>query len=485
MKNTIRAIILATLALAGTQVSTAAAPANDHWANAQLISGSSGVVTGTTVDATVQTCEPGHSFPDAGPLPANTTVWYRWTAPENGSYTFHIQSPLHTFLSAYAIAPGICNNAPANIPYRLAENDQYVMNNSLVLNSRLTLPFTAGATVYFSADSFLGSPGTFTLSWKKTKYRYTTSLDTRDPGTDLLITRHTPGGREWWFARTLTANSFGMHSAVRFGYMTDKRVIGDYNGDGLTDIVAARPENGHLTWWIANHTGSMIKVVTFGLDTDKPIAGDYDGDGISDIAVTRKEANGKKTWHVLRSKDGSYYGFQFGLATDRETVGDFDGDGVTDVVVLRDDALTRKYTWYILRSSDGSVASRQFGERGDIPQPADLDYDGRTDLAMFRAAVHPGTSAETGVWKWLSSAEGIEQSQVYSVQFGSTNDIPQVGDFDFDGKDDIGIYRNGVWWLKRTRYSGSGNIGFGTLGDMPGSDIGVVSLFTGLVEQPL
>ena len=59
-------------------------PANDNFANATVISGSSGTVSGSNVGATVQSGEPllqTYSY-------ANNTVWWAWTAPASGTVVF-------------------------------------------------------------------------------------------------------------------------------------------------------------------------------------------------------------------------------------------------------------------------------------------------------------------------------------------------------------------------------------------------------------
>ena len=59
------------------------APANDDYANAQVISGTSGSVTGTNVGATLEPGEPGIQDAEGG-----ASVWYEWTVPVTGSYQF-------------------------------------------------------------------------------------------------------------------------------------------------------------------------------------------------------------------------------------------------------------------------------------------------------------------------------------------------------------------------------------------------------------
>jgi hypothetical protein len=59
----------------------AAAPANDAFAAAEVVSGPSGSVTGTRDGATVEPGEPA-------PMPQYHSVWYAWTAPAYGTLSF-------------------------------------------------------------------------------------------------------------------------------------------------------------------------------------------------------------------------------------------------------------------------------------------------------------------------------------------------------------------------------------------------------------
>ncbi len=54
----------------------AAAPANDLFANAQSVPGSSGTATGSNVGATKEAGEPNHAGNAGG-----ASIWYRWVAP--------------------------------------------------------------------------------------------------------------------------------------------------------------------------------------------------------------------------------------------------------------------------------------------------------------------------------------------------------------------------------------------------------------------
>jgi len=74
----------------GLTYQTSPPPANDAFANAQIISGSNSSVSGTTRFATREPSEPDHYVtnpPDSDLWVGDHSVWYRWTAPTSGSTT--------------------------------------------------------------------------------------------------------------------------------------------------------------------------------------------------------------------------------------------------------------------------------------------------------------------------------------------------------------------------------------------------------------
>ena len=474
MNRTINAIFLSVTFSIFATAAIAAPPANDDWTAAALISGSSGTINGTTIEATTQTCEPNHSFPDVGLVAPQRTVWFKWVAPALGSYTFSLLGTEQSSISAYMMIPKMCNGVVTTLPSRIAENDAFSIPGSTGQRSQITFAVSAGTIMYVAVDSYGQTPGHFLLDWKKTRYRYSAQLDTRNQGTDLVITREL-ANTEWWFARASLPNGgYQKYGTIAFGIPADKKLLGDFTGDGVTDFAAIRSENGNLIWWIVNRDGNLFKIVNFGLATDRPIVGDYDGDGRADYAVTRAEANGKKTWHFLHSSDGSYTSFQFGLVGDREMIGDYDGDGKTDVVVLRNGGPADDVTWYILRSSDGSVSSLKFGRPGDIPQSADLNLDGKADLVVFRRSDLLGGDT-SGNWYWaITDAPAGTPTGV--KKFGQEFDFPQIGDYDGDGRIDFAVFRNGTWWIDRS-YFGVTALNFGSQFDHAGSDLNISNAF--------
>jgi hypothetical protein len=78
-------------------------PANDNFANAQVIAGAAGNATGRNTVASKEGGEPNH----AG-NPGGVSVWYQWTAPSNGQRHFqHLRQQLqHAARSVHGQQPG-------------------------------------------------------------------------------------------------------------------------------------------------------------------------------------------------------------------------------------------------------------------------------------------------------------------------------------------------------------------------------------------
>ena len=92
-----------------------------------------------------------------------------------------------------------------------------------------------------------------------------------------------------------------------------------------------------------NGNGVLVPGETFqfGQAGDQPVVGDWNGDGKTDLGVFRALPNGDGEFildngdHVMGAGDTT---FTFGLATDRIVVGDWNGDGKDEVGVFRDAA---------------------------------------------------------------------------------------------------------------------------------------------------
>ena len=126
------------------------APANDNFADAVTLSSLAATV-GTTVAATHEAAEPSHVNSTLG---STASIWYQWTATEDGSLDLQTQgSSYDTLLAVYSgssisglTAVGANDDAPGG------------------LWSRLSLDVTAGTTYKIAVDGYGGRSGSTLIS---------------------------------------------------------------------------------------------------------------------------------------------------------------------------------------------------------------------------------------------------------------------------------------------------------------------------------
>ncbi len=124
-------------------------PANDNFAGSG-IGGADGTVFGSNTDATGQTGEP-----NIAGSPADTSVWYSWTAPENGPTTFNTRDA--AFDTTLHVFTGSSFGTLASV----ASNDDF----NGTTQSKVTFNAVAGTTYRIAVDGFSAAHGSFALQW--------------------------------------------------------------------------------------------------------------------------------------------------------------------------------------------------------------------------------------------------------------------------------------------------------------------------------
>ncbi|HLE39501.1 MAG TPA: NHL repeat-containing protein, partial [Acidimicrobiia bacterium] len=121
--------------------------------------------------------------------------------------------------------------------------------------------------------------------------------------------------------------------------------------------------------------------------------------------------------------------------------------------------------WY-LRSGSGVVSSFYFGNPGDYPMVGDWDCDGDDTPGMYR-------QSDGYVYLRNSNTQGVANIRFF---FGNPGDVPIAGDFDDDGCDTVSIYRpsQGRFFIINALGENDGGLGaaefayyFGNPGDKP------------------
>jgi uncharacterized repeat protein (TIGR03803 family) len=153
-----RSCLVRTILLAGSlwlQLSmlclrSQAAVSNDRFANAQIISGSTGTTTGSNSGANKEPGEPDHADE-----PGGSSIWFRWTAPASGRFTFN------TFGSSFDTLLAVYTGSSVNALTVLGSNDDYGFEST----SEVRVLATGGGTYYVAVDGYTNATGTVILNW--------------------------------------------------------------------------------------------------------------------------------------------------------------------------------------------------------------------------------------------------------------------------------------------------------------------------------
>ena len=132
-------------------VSASGASGNDNFASASAISGASGSADSHNVSATAETGEPAH----AGQAAAGS-VWFDWTAPSAGDFTFNTDgSDFDTVLAIYT-------GSAVDTLTAVASNDDAAAGQS---TSQASFTATSGTTYHIAVDGKNGATGLVHLGW--------------------------------------------------------------------------------------------------------------------------------------------------------------------------------------------------------------------------------------------------------------------------------------------------------------------------------
>ena len=227
--------------------------------------------------------------------------------------------------------------------------------------------------------------------------------------------------------------------------------IGDFNGDGKDDIVTfTRGDAADVYVALSNGTGFGPGAKWHDYSPSAPrsqLVGDFNGDGLDDI-VTFTRGDNADVFVALSNGTsfgpGIKWNDHFAIGTETPAVGDFDGDGRDDIVTFtRGDAADV----YVALSDGSRFVGGDFGVTqkwhdyfaldGEIAGTGDFDGDGRDDIVTFTR----GTNAD--VYVAYSNGRSFGPGIKVHDSFAGGAEIPGVGDFNGDGRDDLVTFTRG------------------------------------------
>ncbi|MCY2987786.1 MAG: FG-GAP-like repeat-containing protein [Planctomycetota bacterium] len=222
-----------------------------------------------------------------------------------------------------------------------------------------------------------------------------------------------------------SGGSFAMASAV-----------GDFNGDGKSDLAVINNWNGKIGVLLGNGVGGFAPAVSYAAGgTPYSLAvGDFNGDGHSDLAVTIY----RTSVSILLGNGAGGFGaatiYSSGGSYSRAvTVGDFNGDGHSDLAVANQWSYN---VGILLGNGAGGFAAPVTYNTGDDDVVAvttgDFNGDGKKDLAVVNHY-----SSRVGVLLG-NGAGGFAAVVTYDTGGANPNSIT-VGDFNADGRSDLAV----------------------------------------------
>ncbi|MEV4357264.1 N-acetylmuramoyl-L-alanine amidase [Nonomuraea sp. NPDC049625] len=170
---------------------------------------------------------------------------------------------------------------------------------------------------------------------------------------------------------------------------------------------------------------------------------DFDGDGKDDIVTFTHGANADV--YVAKSTGTAFDGTSvkwhdyFALSGEVPLTGDFTGDGKDDIVTFTQGANADVYVAPSTGNSFGAATKWHdfFAPSGEVPAVGDFDGDGKDDIVTFTR----GTAND--VYVALSNDHGFGAGVKWHDWFALNGEFPAVGDVNGDGKDDIIVFTQG------------------------------------------
>jgi hypothetical protein len=212
-----------------------------------------------------------------------------------------------------------------------------------------------GATVVTSATASV-NPGAYTST---TGWRALGIGDFDGDGRSDIFWRDSATGQTAiWFMNGAVVTS-GSNTSYRVGTWWQVHGVGDFNGDGKADILWRHAGTGKTAVWLMNgavkigggYTNVQPRAYTSASGWQIQGVGDFNGDGKSDILLRSAETGRMVLWFMngVKITSSAYTSVDAGSHTSSagfrvSAIADYNGDGKSDIL-LRDSATGQTRVW--------------------------------------------------------------------------------------------------------------------------------------------
>jgi hypothetical protein len=223
-------------------------------------------------------------------------------------------------------------------------------------------------------------------------------------------------------------------------------VVGDFNGDGLLDLVVANYGTSNIGVLFGNTNGTFGAQTTYstgyGSYPNSVAADDFNSDGLLDLAVA---ILGTGNVGVLLGKGNGTFEAQMTLSIESLSVpksivvDDFNSDGEQDLAVANELSCN---VGVLLGNSDGTFGEETTFSPGTIGYPntvvvGDFNKDGQPDLAVSNGLYD-------NVNILFNNGNGyFGESMTFTTGTFSDPSSVAVGDFNNDGRLDLAVVNSG------------------------------------------
>jgi hypothetical protein len=226
---------------------------------------------------------------------------------------------------------------------------------------------------------------------------------------------------------TTTAGAFD----TTFNGGTSDAFIAKFNTTFNDTVGVFQPAINQFQLRNSNSTGPVDQVITFGQAGDQPIVGDWNGSGTDKPGVFRPSTG----QFILQISALKAIFVNFGGPGSIAVAGDWDGNGI-DTPGVWDPATGQ---WQLTNGINGlnvqnsfptAVFTFTFGQNGDVPVVGDWDGNGIDGVGVFRQS--------NSNWFLSNGFQGTLDIPVFV--FGGLGTKPIAGDWNGDGIDSVGVF---------------------------------------------